>query len=752
MANLFSGQPKVIPEFTGLQVNTSVSVMPVPIIYGSPRTTINLIYYNGFNSQLVSEGGKGLLTGGKGSEQVEYFATIILAIGEGELSAPLIIYQDAEVWTPATFPSNGAYYYNGSAVQTPWPYAASLWPADARSYKDTAYYGFSNAQLDSSATVPQINLVVQGFFTGSSPLNNTTITISTGQYDPNGNPLSFIGNIACGDMDADPALCILDFLTNVTYGATFPLMWIDTSTLLTTSNGYDAAVGDNALSTFCQAVGLAWSVAVNNAESANSILERWAKNLNVAIVWNGAQLQFIPYWDTFVANNPGYDASNPQAIGLKYFNPWTVPLVTITMDQILQSESKDEDPITFTRKDPWKIYNTVRLDFNDRTNFFNDVPAEAKDEANAELYGPVVDNIGLADEFTLGAYANVSAQMQLARNISIRRNFSWKMGPLWGWLTPMNIVNIPDPVNYANLILVRIISAEDDEDENVTLTAEELLIGSQSPAVALPLSPSTPPNQGATNSPPSPITPPVMFAPTTAMLTATGFAGPQWIFGCSATFDGLFDPNWGGCNIWVSLDNVSYQLIGKLSNPATFGGLSAPLAGYGGANPDTSQTVYVNLSASDTVLPSFSSALASSGYSLCILQDVSGFELFTYTTATLVGPNTYALTGLYRGFYGTAPRAFGAGSAFMLVGTAANFFEISLPASYDGQLFYVKGQSFNVFHTATESLTDCVAYPYLATGPTPPSPAVPPTQAATYRRVVRQAKANVIRRKKNGTL
>ncbi len=724
MANLFSGQPKIVPEFTGLQINTAVQVLPIPLIYGCQRVPINLIYFNGFNVQEISQSGKGILTGGKGPKTVEYFATIIMAIGEGPLGQPLIIYQDSEVWTPATFPSNGAYYYNGTDTQAPWPYAATKWPNDARPYKDTAYYGFANAQLDSSATVPQINVVVQGFFTGTSPLNHSSITITSGQYDQEGNPLSFLGTIVLGDADADPAQVIYDLLTNAKHGAGFPANFIDTTTLFTSPNGYNSAIGDSALSTFCQAVGLAWSMHLSNAENGNSILSRLLKNLNVAIVWNGAVLKFIPYWDQAASGNPGWDSAN--GIMLKYFVPYLTPQATITLDQILQSESKGEEPIVFMRKDPVETYNTVRLDYNDRNNFWNDNTVEAKDEAHIELFGPRIDNIGQADEFTLGVYANVSAQMQLRRNISIVRTFTWKMGPLWGWIDPMDIFYIPDPANYANNVLVRIVSVEDDADENVTIMAEEFPIGSQSPTV-IPTSPTTPPNQGATNSPPSPIYPPVMFAPTTAMLTATGFASPQWIFGCSAGFDGAFDSNWGGAEIWVSLDNASYQLLGSITGPAAVGTVAEPIAGGVGA-------LYVNMSESGLPLASVSPALASSGYSICVLSDVSGFEIIAYTTATLSAPNTYALTGLYRGLYGTTARGFGAGSMFMLVGHGANLFETTLPSAYVGQQFWVKAASFNVFRSATQDLSSCVAYTYLATGPTPAPPVAPPMQGSRTRR------------------
>ena len=416
MGGLFGGQPKVIPEFTGLQVNTAVQVLPIPILYGSPKVPINVIYYNGFNVQLQkASGGKGLLGGGKGGKQAVYYATFIGALGEGPTGNPLIIYQDQGVWTPATYPSNGAQYFNGSGAQTPWSYVVSHWPVDARSYRNTAYYAFANAQIDSSATIPQLNIIVQGRLQGSSPLNNSTITITTGQYDQKGNPISFIGAIPIGTADADPGQVIYDFLINPTYGATFPAEWIDTSTLLTQANGWDPNTGDPTLSSFCQAVGLAWSVAIDNVESASSIIDRWCKNLNVAVIWNGALLKFIPYWDTPASANPGWDPTN--GVAKKYYTPYSTAIVTIPMDQILQSEDKEEDPITFSRKDPQEVYNTIRVDFRDRYNFFNDVPAEAKDEAHIELYGPRIDNIGLAKEFTLASYANITANMLLRRNI-----------------------------------------------------------------------------------------------------------------------------------------------------------------------------------------------------------------------------------------------------------------------------------------------------------------------------------------------
>ena len=74
--------------YTGLQVQTAVQALPIPIIYGSPRVPINIIYANNF--QAIPEksgkgGGKGLLSGGKGGGNYSYRCDLILAVGEGPL-------------------------------------------------------------------------------------------------------------------------------------------------------------------------------------------------------------------------------------------------------------------------------------------------------------------------------------------------------------------------------------------------------------------------------------------------------------------------------------------------------------------------------------------------------------------------------------------------------------------------------------------------------------------------------------------
>jgi hypothetical protein len=144
--------------------------------------------------------------------------------------------------------------------------------------------------------------------------------------------------------------------------------------------------------------------------------------------------------------------------------------------------------------------------------------------------------------------------------------------------------------------------------------------------------------------------------------------------------------------------------------------LTNGLGSYGGANPDTSDVLTVTLSESDGALNSFSDGAAQAGASACFVVDINGYELLTYTTATLVAPFTYALTGLYRGLFGSLPRAFSAGAQFMFAGNGSVFFDGNLPSAYIGKNFFVKFQTYNPFFGGVEDLADCVVYEYFVAG------------------------------------
>ena len=72
---------------------------------------------------------------------------------------------------------------------------------------------------------------------------------------------------------------------------------------------------------------------------------------------------------------------------------------------------------------------------------------------------------------------------------------------------------------------------------------------------------------------------------------------------------------------------------------------------------------------------------------------------------------------MYRGLYGSAASAHGAGTPFALLANA-NMFKFTLPTSTSliGQTVYFKFQSFNLYGSATQDISTCTAYPYTVTG------------------------------------
>ncbi len=109
-------------------------------------------------------------------------------------------------------------------------------------------------------------------------------------------------------------------------------------------------------------------------------------------------------------------------------------------------------------------------------------------------------------------------------------------------------------------------------------------------------------------------------------------------------------------------------------------------------------------------LLSTSSAEAQAGLTLCVIDG----ELFSYTTASLTGPNAYTLSGLWRGQQGTAIAAHASGAAFCRLDNAVE--KINLPPAYIGRTLYVKLVSFNVFGQGLQDISTVTPYTFMPTG------------------------------------
>ena len=175
--------------------------------------------------------------------------------------------------------------------------------------------------------------------------------------------------------------------------------------------------------------------------------------------------------------------------------------------------------------------------------------------------------------------------------------------------------------------------------------------------------------------------------------------GPQ-SEACAAVAGGA---NWGGCYVWTSVDGTNYQNVGVIDQPARSGYITASLGA--GADPDTAETLSVDLGASAGALMGGSSADADALTTLCLVDN----ELIAYSAATLSAPCRYDLTGyLRRGQMGTPAASHGAHAPFVRMDDGV--FSFPYMASQAGQQIYVKFQSFNHWGAGLQDLSVCNAY------------------------------------------
>ncbi|HEY1310895.1 MAG TPA: hypothetical protein VGF02_08090, partial [Pseudolabrys sp.] len=148
MGGFLGGAKTSITTYSGLQVQTTSSALPVPICYGCNILTPNVIDYENFQQHDAS--GKG---GGKGGSpgNYTYTATILMGLCEGPISGIGNVWAGAV--TPGPLSALGLSIASGTMTQAPWSYMTSAYPAKALAYSGTAYLYAQNFNLGPSASV-----------------------------------------------------------------------------------------------------------------------------------------------------------------------------------------------------------------------------------------------------------------------------------------------------------------------------------------------------------------------------------------------------------------------------------------------------------------------------------------------------------------------------------------------------------------------------------------------------------------------
>lgn len=720
---------------SALSFQTSAYGAPIPLCYGTNRMAGNILWYGNFQSYAQSSpsggGGKGGALGGGGggkggsSSNYTYSTGVALGLCEGPIQGINNCYVDKNI---TSLSSLNMSLFTGTYPQSAWSYLAGS--PQGLGYNGIAYIASSNYSLGNSPQLPNNNFEVQGIYSNSVqqevvgeqdtiPGSPSQITVefssyfvsdggvtdtegnaftrvfsspgATYTYEVSGGVYTFytgdagtvvnINYTASVGPDADPSLVVNDLLTNEHYGIGFP------SSRVGSLSVYQA---------YCIAVGLLISPVYNQQASAASMLDDIATNTNSAWIWTSGQLTLVPYGDQSITAN-GYTYTAPSS-----------PLFSLTDNDFEKQQAPlnstaamNDDPVILTRKRPADQINSVKIECLDRNNQYNPAIIEAKDQA-------LIENFGLRQSTTtqthlfcnLGA-GRLSAQLQLYRQ-GVMNMYSFTLDQRYIVLDPMDIVAITDSALGLNQQWVRIVEIQENDDYTLSFSAEEYLGNGHAPSYSF--------QQGRGysadyNSAPGNVNTPVLFVPPIE-LAATGLE--VW---CAVS--GQNPDIWGGCTVWLSEDNVTYAQVGIINGESRQGVLSANLPS--GSDPDTVNTLAVNLTESEGLLASGTQADADNYNTLCYVDG----ELISYETATLTSPNTYNLTYLRRGAYGTAISSHLAGSQFARLDSG--IFKFPINNSMIGSTIYIKFLSFNLWGSGQQNLTDVSPVTYVVTNPPPPA-------------------------------
>jgi hypothetical protein len=676
-------------NYVGLNVGSSQWNMPIPIGWGRWRASTNAFAFYDFTAKPANGKGKGL--GGKDQQQT-YFANCILGLCEGPLNATAgitNIWASGSTTTVTTLADLGMVPFLGTETQAPWSLIVTKHPTLARAYAYTAYLGAPGLALGESATIPDNAFELQRYDMFVAAGSFVLINATGGWINPNTHEQSPSADCLMSDI-------VTDFLTNVQYGM-----------------GFTAAdLGPIAqYATYLQAQGLFYSPWLVEQEKATEIIDRWAQLSNSWIYWSGTQLQFVPLGDSVVTGN-----------GVTYTPVQDVADVVAFEDLIYDAASNgdDDSPIKVTRKDPADAHNRTCLNFCDRTLGYIDNPVQWKDDGSIR-FGLRDDSTTEANEIKLPAVAATVVQLLGKRNAYLLNDYSFKVHARRGilWL-PGSILELNEPnlglVNFP----VRVKTIDRDEKRELSVVCEWFPgnVGTYyPPLVTQQTAPATTP---VTNIAPGNVNTPAIVEPNSAY---TGGV-PKIIIAASG------GANAGTIAVFLSFDGLEYGQVGTITSPAKQGVLTAALAAYGGANPDTTHTLAVDCTESQTVPAPVTNADAAALRTLSLVAaqpTVSGGvsviptngELLAFGAVAATGTYAANLTYLERAAYGATAGAHSIGDQFTLIdvsGADGSSIAYELPPQYIGQTIYLKFCAQNVFGQAQQDISTVVEYQYTTTG------------------------------------
>ncbi len=471
--------------------------------------------------------------------------------------------------------------------------------------------------------------------------------------------------------DIDPSLFLHDVMSDTRQGIDFPAELFDVS---------------SSWSDYCVANNLLVSPALLTQMNGFDVVATVAQLTNSQPLWSGGRLKIIPYGD-----------ANATANG-RTFTANTTPVYDVT-DELWKGDAQTA-PLSYDIKAPTDRYNHVRVEYLDRSQQYATTIAEARDLTDIVANGLRSMNVIQAHWICTADIARHVAQLVMQRSLFVTTMYKFVLPLNYVFLEPMDLVTLTDSSLGMSLKPVRITEVDENDDGSFTISCEDYPPGICSAALY-----NTQGLGGYTfdyNVDPGLCDTPLIFE--------TPYADSKTGLGVFVAVRGnqsIPNTNWGGAQVWVSMDGTNYKSAGTSYGGSRYGKLSAAVSSANTTIPVT------GLGSSQ--LSSGSANDAAVLNTLCCILGAQQ-EYFAYQTATLTGTGNYTLSLLNRGAFHTATQeTHSNGDAFVRVDSSVVQSE-DLDPSVVGKTIYVKVLPFNIYGQHQYSLADVSATTYTVTG------------------------------------
>ncbi|BAE50585.1 phage tail protein [Paramagnetospirillum magneticum] len=418
-------------------------------------------------------------------------------------------------------------------------------PSQALGYSGLVHIAAADYDLGSSASLPNHNVELFGFYSDSVP----------------------------GHDDADPAAFVEGLMTSADWGIA-PMI-------------PSVMVGDQStFSDWCVASGLLISAVYTEQQTGAQVIDDIAVATNTDVGCPNGAITLISRGCSVVTGN-GRTYTPPEASFDLTDDDWLVDNSATTSSGMSSSA-----PLVMTAANDFGAVTQVQVEYLNRASGYNPLPATARLLAEIRTYGLNPGSVKQSHLFALPSAAQVSAQLQLQR-AAILGTWAGSIGSEHVAIELGDVGYISSVASRVARRRARVKEGERRGDGSRHLVFEEILPGA---GIAESMTAVT--GFGFShnfNLDPGDVTDVVMFDAPTELAGGLEI----WLAACGG-------PNWGGAQVSNSADDVTFARAGLVTGRARIGRLVASLPAVDGL--DTTSILELDLSISGGMLDAGSQA------------------------------------------------------------------------------------------------------------------------------------------------